>query len=250
MKLLKQLGKSICYVSLYFGMQLVISLLVVEVSKLWGCIQLSAGGLTLLLLWAFFKIRSKKLSREANLQGVSKQYWPAVLIGSVGLCLLINFGMELIPIPESVLTDYAESAQSLVEGPLIWQILANVIMAPLVEEILFRGLVFGRMRKAMSDWSALLFTSFFFGLMHGQVLWICYTTVVGLVLGYVAWKTDSIWTSIFMHFAFNLFGTTIGYFVEELTLTACIVCTALGLLGVVVCVWIIAKTAKKDRVEG
>ncbi len=269
---LKQIGKSICYVALYFGMQMVVSLaatflgsiiyLFILLMKLeaedkalaaldvdavdqmvmdsiynnMGLLIVISGILTILFLWVFFTVRKKKFRAETNIRPFALKYWPGVLIGSVGLCLFVNFGMQLLPIPEDVLAEYAESSAGLMEGPFIMLLLSNAIMAPLVEEILFRGLVFGRLKKAMPMWLALVLSSVIFGLMHGQILWICYTTLVGLVLGLAAWKTDSILAPMFMHFAFNLFGTCLGCFVEEVTVGTSLILAIVGGVCTVVAV--------------
>lgn len=276
LKALKQIGKSICYVALYFGMQVVVSFFATFVNSLiygfvlgvklglegktaddlnvdavdqmvldsiynnMGLLIVISGVLTILFLWVFFTIRKKKFFQETNIRPFAGKYWPAVLIGSVGLCLFVNFGMQLIPIPEEILADYAESSAGLMEGPFIMLLLSNTIMAPLVEEILFRGLVFGRLKKAMPMWLALVLSSFVFGLMHGQILWICYTTLVGLVLGLAAWKTDSILAPMFMHFAFNLFGTCMSRVTEEITGTTCLILAIVGglcTIAAVVMLW-------------
>ena len=272
-KALVQIGKSICYVGLYFGMQIIVSFAAVfsysvvlvfklglqgtspqslnqevlnqqvtdGVNGMLSLLIIIAGVLTLLVLWLFFVIRRKKFTVEAGLKPFDKRFWPSVLIGSVGLCLLVNFGMQLLPIPEDVLMEYAEASKGLMEGPFVLLLVANAVMAPVVEEILFRGMAFGRLRKAMPVWVALVLSSVFFGLMHGQILWICYTTLVGLILGIVAWKTDSTLAPMFMHFAFNLFGTCIGYFVEEVTGMTCLILTIVGALCLAVTMGLLWK---------
>lgn len=284
LNVIKQIGKSVCYVALYFGMQIfvvmaatvgysfilglklamdtvasgteygadeeVLNQIILDgVMGMQSLLMIFAAVLTLLCLWVFFVIRKKKITEEANLKPFDKKYWPAVLTGSVGLCLLVNFGMNLLPIPEDVLMEYAEASEGLMEGPFVLLLIANAIMAPVVEEILFRGLVFGRMRRAMPLWTALILSSVFFGLMHGQILWICYTTLVGLILGLVAWKTDSVWAPMFMHFAFNLFGTCISYLVEEVTASACLVLTGVGALCLVVMLILILKKYKNPALS-
>ncbi len=274
MKFLKQLGKCICYVALYFGMQFVVSAVAVigysaylgfmiglqgispdqinqdalaiqvaeGLNSMLSILMVIAGVVTILILWAFFAIRKKKFTKEVGLVKFHASYWPMILIGSVGLCLLVNFGMQLIPIPEDVLMEYAEASESLMEGPFVLLLLANAIMAPLVEEILFRGLVLSRLQKAMPVWGALILSSVIFGMMHGQILWICYTSLVGLVLGAVALKTGSTWAPMFMHFAFNLFGTCLGYFVESVTGMTSMALTVAGALCLAVCLGLLLNT--------
>lgn len=260
MKLLTQIIQSICFVALYFVMQFVAIFAVtfvygiVEGLQLMGqgqdmqsvdfeavlessisnspgamcLITVLSGVLTILCLYQFFHLRGKKLRMEAGLVPFHTCYWPMVLLGAVGLCLVVNFAMPLIPIPEEVLTEYAEQSQSLVQGPMIYLLISNVVMAPLIEEILFRGLVLNRLRKVMPVWAAVVISSVFFGLMHGQILWIMYTSLVGLVLGLTAWKMKSALAPMFMHFVFNLFGTYMGCFPIPISGLLCVAMTVFG----------------------
>ncbi len=262
---LLQIGKAICYVGLYFGMQIAVSyaalilyiiyerlyilfngtdmdvlrdhallaeseLLVEKLNSMLPGILIVSGILTLLVLWLFFLIRRRRFRAEVRLKPFRASHWPGILLGAVGLCLFINFGMQLIPIPAEILEEYAESSAGLLEGSFVLLFLSNVVMAPVVEEILFRGLVYGRLRRAMSRWAAILLSSLFFALMHGQILWICYTFLVGIVLCLAAEKADSILASVFIHMMFNLFGTCMGYLVESVPFWLCILMTVAGLI--------------------
>lgn len=277
LNVLKQMGKSICYVGMYFGLQFAISILALSGYSFYLMFKMImqgvdpktidesaleqqlyeaslsmttpvivvAGVLALLFLWLSFKIRKKKFKEETGLRPFDVKFWPAILVGSVGLCLFVNFGMQLLPIPEDVLMEYAEASESLMEGPFFLLFLSNVIMAPLIEEILFRGLVFSRLQRAMPMWAALVLSSVFFGLMHGQILWICYTALVGMMLGFVAWKTNSTLAPMFMHFAFNLFGTCMGYFVESVSGVTSMILTATGVLCLAVTMGILCSKQLK-----
>ncbi len=242
LNVLKQIGKSICYVGVYFGLQLVIYDATMSMTT---PTIVFAGVLALLILWWSFKIRKKKFMEETRLKLFDVKFWPAILLGSVGLCLFVNFGMQLLPIPEDVLTEYAEASESLMEGPFFMLFLSNVVMAPLIEEILFRGLVFTRLQRAMPVWAALFLSSVFFGLMHGQILWVCYTTLVGMMLCFVAWKTDSTLAPMFMHFVFNLFGTCMGYFVEAVSGMTSLILTVGGILCLAVTIGLLCKKQRK-----
>lgn len=273
LNILKQIGKSICYVGVYFGLQFVISFMALSGYRFFLTYKMImqgadpntidanaldqqiydaamamttpviviAGILAILILWLSFKLRKKKFVEEAGLRPFDVKFWPAILLGAVGLCLFVNFGMQLLPIPEDVLAEYAEASESLMEGPFFMLLLSNVIMAPLIEEILFRGLVFTRLQRVMPLWAALVLSSFFFGLMHGQILWVCYTTLVGMMLGFVAWKTDSTLAPMFMHFAFNLFGTCMGYFVETVSGMMSLILAMGGILCLIGTMWLLCK---------
>lgn len=81
--------------------------------------------------------------------------------------------------------------------------LAAVLGAPLIEELIFRAGPLVNFKGKMPAWAALLITSALFGLAHGAPIQILYTFVVGLVLGTLFIKTDSIYPCIIGHFCFN-----------------------------------------------
>ena len=80
---------------------------------------------------------------------------------------------------------------------------AAIFGAPLIEELVFRAGPLVNFKGKMPTWAALLITSALFGLAHGAPIQVAYTFVVGLVLGILFIKTDSIYPCIVGHFCFN-----------------------------------------------
>ncbi|MBQ4129281.1 MAG: CPBP family intramembrane metalloprotease [Ruminococcus sp.] len=81
------------------------------------------------------------------------------------------------------------------------------ILPALVEEFAFRGIILGSLRK-YSDGLAVLVSGIVFGLMHGNFTQIPFATVVGLILGYIVVKTNSLLPSIIIHFLNNFLSVT------------------------------------------
>ena len=84
----------------------------------------------------------------------------------------------------------------------ILNITAVSIIPPLVEEFLFRGIVLGKLRN-FGDAFALFLTSMLFALMHGNIIQIPFTFIVGLSLAFITIKSDSIVPAIVVHFIIN-----------------------------------------------
>ena len=78
-----------------------------------------------------------------------------------------------------------------------------VLIAPICEEIFFRGFLFGGLLHRMSFWPAALLSAFLFGLAHGDVGSFAVLFVFGVVLAFVRWRTGSIWPGIVIHAANN-----------------------------------------------
>ncbi len=81
------------------------------------------------------------------------------------------------------------------------------VLPALVEEFAFRGVILGLLRKH-SDSVAVLVSGVMFGLMHGNFTQIPFATAVGLVLGFIAVKTNSLIPCIIIHFLNNALSVT------------------------------------------
>lgn len=84
-------------------------------------------------------------------------------------------------------------------GRGLWTILALVVFAPVLEELLCRGVVLGSLRPRYGVIPAWLLSSFFFGVLHVQPLLVVNAFVVGLILGFIYIATDSIWAVMILH---------------------------------------------------
>ena len=149
---------------------------------------------TVLFLAIYFLCRRKNMAEEVNLR---KSKIPTVLVSIViGVCCYFCTVGALSLLPESIIGDYGAAASGLMDQPLVLAILGNVIAAPILEEIIFRGLIFDRLRKGMPVAVAAIIASICFGLAHGQLVWVCYTFVIGLILCYLTHTSNSILPSI------------------------------------------------------
>ena len=81
--------------------------------------------------------------------------------------------------------------------------LAFVVLAPIAEELFFRGFLFGGLRRRLSFVPAMLITSVLFGLAHGQLNVGLDTFALSLVLCFLYEGTGSIWTSMALHMIKN-----------------------------------------------
>lgn len=78
-----------------------------------------------------------------------------------------------------------------------------VIAAPLVEELIFRGFLQRVLERRLGDITrAVLISALLFALMHFNIWWAVQIYILGVFMGYLAWRTDSILPSFIVH-AFN-----------------------------------------------
>ena len=81
--------------------------------------------------------------------------------------------------------------------------LALVVLAPVVEETIFRGFLFGRLRRNMNFWWTAIVVSLVFGAIHMQLNVGVDVFALSLILCYVREKTGSIWAGVGIHMVKN-----------------------------------------------
>ncbi len=94
-------------------------------------------------------------------------------------------------------------------------ILFGVVLAPIVEEMLFRGFLLPLLVRSMGPWLGILLTAVPFALLHGtQNHWawqpVVLIGIAGIAFGYVRYKTGSTTAAFLMHSAYNAMGF-LGY---------------------------------------
>ena len=103
--------------------------------------------------------------------------------------------------------------KSVKEDPLMFCItlISIIVVAPLIEEVLFRGLLQRYIKKCLGIKAALLLSSFFFAIMHfqlaqgiGNIPLLISLFIFALYLGFLYEKKKSLVASIALHFIFNL----------------------------------------------
>ena len=87
-------------------------------------------------------------------------------------------------------------------------IMMTVIIAPLVEELIFRKLMLDRIRN-YGEKTAIVFSALCFGLFHGNLTQFMYAFSVGLFLGYVYCKTGKVIYTMIMHALLNMISSSI-----------------------------------------
>lgn len=240
-KVILQLIKGFCYFGLFFASQIaaMLILMIYYAAKkvqewqqlgqpidrnvlsdyMLQMVQENSNGLLLiyalllvLFLVIFFAIRKKNLFEETQIRKFSIKLLPSLLILSVGLILMVNGILNLLP--ASLLQGYSEASEFLGEGTFVMSLLTQALLAPLTEELTFRGLMLSRFRKAMPLWIAIAISSVTFGAVHGHPVWFVYAALMGCFFCVVYSRTGSILCTILIHALFNAFGTVMSYVPE------------------------------------
>lgn len=226
------LGKSVCYLALFLGAQLLVMLPVVVAAAVQSALenweaaeQLSgvlyesamlftalSGLLAIGVILLFYRIRRKKLGDALWLR---RAEGPGLLSGAaLAPALYLAVTVAMMALPEAWLDSYAEASSGVSGGGVIG-IVAVVLVAPVVEEFIFRGLIMTRLAQAMPGWLAAALSAAIFGLCHGHPVWFAYTFVLGVLFGLMDLRLGSIWPSILAHMVFNGVGQVLDLLPED-----------------------------------
>lgn len=180
-----------------------------EISRHIPLILLATQGLMLSMLLLYAKKHHRNPFREIF---QSNRLKSDILFGSIlgmAMAFLYEYGLlDLITFLQESVGDYippAKLRQSLKSNLFAFG-LANILLAPFVEENIYRNFGFSPMVKTFGKWQAILYSSFFFGLLHwmGGVWYILTTFLfVGIPLAWLRLKKNSLFFVFIAHLSLN-----------------------------------------------
>lgn len=148
---------------------------------------------------------------------------PAFTQGNVlsGIVIILGAGAIVIGVnvvTQTLLASTEEGAQSVQEfaqtfasapsmGRWFISFLSIAIFGPIVEEVLFRGVLYNGVRMIRAGWVPVVVTAVYFGLWHSSPVQVAYTMVLGLVFGTVYYATNSLAVVMILHIVNNAFST-------------------------------------------
>ena len=144
----------------------------------------------------------------------------------------------LYPISDQVAGQLQQMSLLIGDAPNLWAVLMIIAVVPAIcEELAFRGFILTGLlrlteqspatgnrvmasgpqsRDRRNKWVAIVISSFFFGVTHGLLQQSIAAFAVGLIIGYVAVQTASIWSCMLFHLAYNSLSILMGLMLPEL----------------------------------
>lgn len=92
-----------------------------------------------------------------------------------------------------------------------WLLAGGVVVAPVVEEIFFRGFVFAGLCRRYEWQKAAVISAALFALIHLQLTAVIPIFILGYIFAYLYYQSNSIWPAILMHVATNALGLGVAY---------------------------------------
>ncbi len=126
----------------------------------------------------------------------------------VGVVIHLSYlTTQIIPMPDF----FKEVLERLGDIRHWANVLAIVIAAPVLEELIFRGIMLDGLLKKYSPATAIFVSSFFFALIHLNPWQFVTAMIIGILIGWVYYHTRSLSLAILIHLANNLFVTLLEF---------------------------------------
>jgi membrane protease YdiL (CAAX protease family) len=139
---------------------------------------------------------------------------PFIMVATLALIFGITAPLtSLIPVPDffkKILLDLGNQTG-------FFPFLTIVIAAPILEELVFRGIILDGFLKRYSPTKAILFSSFLFGFIHLNPWQFVGAGILGIFMGWIYYRTRSVALTIIIHLTNNLAAFSLGQ-LSELTM--------------------------------
>ena len=126
----------------------------------------------------------------------------------------LNILVQFMPLEDELSNEFQGLSRNLLGAFTI------SILAPLLEEVMFRGAIQGYIiRKLRTPWVAIVVASLVFGLFHMNPIQVVYATLLGVVFGWIYYRTGSLMSVIVGHVLNNSIATLTMIFFGDSTET-------------------------------
>ena len=155
------------------------------------------------LTWVIWRTKKEVEKRDSRKftwrkKKVSLGMMTLFIVLTLALVVVLDL-LEFIPFPKFM----TDMLKDLVQ-PNIYSFLAAVIFAPVLEELLFRGIILEGFLHNYSPKKAIMWSALIFGIAHANPLQFLDAFFAGLFIGWIYFRTRSLIPGIMIHFINNL----------------------------------------------
>lgn len=196
---------------------------------------LASSIFTVLILMLIYKLKKRNIKNELLiLKTRNSNLLIAILLGlSVWL---VNSGIinlvEYSGVFQSAFDKFAETTSLITEGSFFSAFLVAGIIAPFAEEFLFRGVIYRTLNRYFSIITSILVQAILFGIFHGNMVQGVYATFLGIVFGYITYKSKSLWPAVIAHMSNNILALTLPYILPS-SIDSLLGYSILSILGII-----------------
>lgn len=155
------------------------------------------------LIWIYWKDYKEMPYFFCEKKKVGLLHYLAIGTVALVLAFVLNFLITLTKLQE-LFPEYQNTAGQMYQENGVFILLATVLLAPIMEELVFRGICFGRIRKFTDKKLTIIMSGLLFGLYHMNLVQFIYAFLMGMVFGAIYEKYRNIKLVMVAHASANL----------------------------------------------
>jgi uncharacterized protein len=216
-----------------------------------------------LTVWLFYRYKGNQ-----GLSWLKADKWPTSAQTVMGiLVMLLSIPVvffsyqinKMVPLPDllkNMEADTVEILKQLLVMDTPWELLTNLVVVALLpgigEELLFRGVVQQQLqRRLQQPWMAILLTAIIFSAIHLQFEGFLPRMLLGVLLGWMYWRTGNFWVPAIAHFFNNALQVVVQYLYRNKISTVDLekdveVHWGIALISSILLLYIVTKWGKKQ----
>ena len=164
----------------------------------------------LLYLLRYDTGKEKRANMHEEWEPVPFFHYISVLVMGAAVCLALNHLLIYSRLTELLQDGYEQTAALLFQGRLILEIAVAGVVIPIIEELIFRGLAYRRMRWYIKPVPAMVMSAVYFGAVHGNWLQGIYAFIMGMLLAFAYERFHNILAPILIHIGANTVSVIIS----------------------------------------
>ena len=168
--------------------------------------QIISAAVTIpLMYFASYKPTQEAFSVKPHISkelGINIIY---IVVITLLISLALNNIISMTPLVQ-MSGGYAQANENFYGSTLMLELIGSAILSPIMEELVFRGIVFGNLRKITSTGAAIFLSAFLFGIVHFNIVQFIYAFLLGIVLALFMYKSGHMYAAMVGHIAANAFA--------------------------------------------
>ncbi len=178
----------------------------------------------------------------------------------INIFAMIAFGVMLSMAAGSILSamnidniygSYEKTSSLLLNGNIVYRLFALGVITPAAEEIIFRGLVFNRVKKQYGSLYGIVVSSLMFGVFHFNLVQGLYAFIIGMAFAYCYELTGDLKVPVYMHMSINVLTVLSDYYgLNSITDGNTVFKVVLTLMECIISVYLFEMIVKKSWERG
>jgi membrane protease YdiL (CAAX protease family) len=173
-------------------------------------IDLAFAIIAILLSIRFYKLLKPSLSVQ-HISFLKTAQYAGIQLIITGFTFLLSYILtKIFDLNSSTITSQYENYSF----PFIAAFISIAIIPAIIEELVFRGVLFGQLLKLINGKSVIIVTGILFAIIHFNFIGFIWLIPAGIYLGWLRYKEQTIWYGSFCHFIHNGICVVVMYLPE------------------------------------